>query len=90
MRHITKLQYGFGKYCIDNRKKKPVLEYVTCNNSKAGFLLCKMTTFRDVIANGFERTVAIWGTLTGTNATGQALCRMVDPNRKTTVLEVYF
>lgn len=37
--------------------------------------------------HGFERTVAIWGTLTGTNATGQALCRMVDPNRKTTVLE---
>ncbi len=36
---------------------------------------------------GFERTVAIWGTLTGTNATGQALCRMVDPNRKTSVLE---
>lgn len=37
--------------------------------------------------HGFERTVAIWGTLTGTNATGQALCRMVDPNRKTSVLE---
>ncbi len=37
--------------------------------------------------HGFERTVAIWGCLTGTNATGQALCRMVDPNRKTTVLE---
>ncbi len=37
--------------------------------------------------HGFERTVAIWGVLTGTNATGQALCRMVDPNRKTTVLE---
>ncbi len=36
---------------------------------------------------GFERTVAIWGTLTGTNATGQALCRMVDPDRKTSVLE---
>ena len=36
---------------------------------------------------GFERTVAIWGTLCGTNATGQALCRMVDPERKTTVLE---
>ena len=31
--------------------------------------------------------MAIWGTLTGTNATGQALCRMVDPNRKTSVLE---
>lgn len=37
--------------------------------------------------HGFERTVSIWGTLTGTNATGQALCRMVDPNRETTVLE---
>ncbi len=37
--------------------------------------------------HGFERTIAIWGTLTGTNATGQALCRMVDPNRKTSVLE---
>lgn len=37
--------------------------------------------------HGFERTVAIWGTLTGTNATGQALCRMVDPERKTSVLE---
>lgn len=37
--------------------------------------------------HGFERTVAIWGVLTGTNATGQALCRMVDPNRETTVLE---
>ncbi len=37
--------------------------------------------------HGFERTVAIWGTLTGTNATGQALCRMVDPGRKTSVLE---
>ena len=37
--------------------------------------------------HGFERTVAIWGVLTGTNATGQALCRMVDPDRKTSVLE---
>ncbi len=37
--------------------------------------------------HGFERTVAIWGCLTGTNATGQALCRMVDPNRKTSVME---
>lgn len=37
--------------------------------------------------HGFERTVAIWGVLTGTNATGQALCRMVDPSRKTSVLE---
>lgn len=36
--------------------------------------------------HGFERTVAIWGTLTGTNATGQALCRIVDPHRKTSVL----
>lgn len=37
--------------------------------------------------HGFERTVAIWGVLTGTNPTGQALCRMVDPDRKTSVLE---
>lgn len=37
--------------------------------------------------HGFERTVAIWGCLTGTNATGQALCRMVDPDRKTSVME---
>ena len=37
--------------------------------------------------HGFERTVAIWGCLTGTNASGQALCRMTDPDRKTSVME---
>ena len=36
---------------------------------------------------GFERSLGVWGAMTGTNATGQALVRMVDPDRKTTVLE---
>lgn len=34
--------------------------------------------------NDFERTLAEWGTVTGTNATGLALVRIVDPNNETT------
>jgi len=34
--------------------------------------------------NDFERTLAEWGTVTGTNATGLALARIVDPNNDTT------
>ncbi|WP_256315431.1 sodium:glutamate symporter [Pusillibacter faecalis] len=34
--------------------------------------------------NDFERTLAEWGTATGTNATGLALTRIVDPNNDTT------
>lgn len=37
--------------------------------------------------HGFERSLGVWGAMTGTNATGQALVRMVDPDRKTSVLE---
>ena len=35
-------------------------------------------------SNDFERTMAEWGTVTGTNATGLALARIVDPNNDTT------
>ena len=35
-------------------------------------------------SNDFERTLAEWGTVTGTNATGLALTRIVDPNNDTT------
>lgn len=34
--------------------------------------------------NDFERFLAEWGTVTGTNATGLALARVVDPNNDTT------
>ena len=34
--------------------------------------------------NDFERTLAEWGTVTGTNATGLALVRIVDPENETT------
>lgn len=35
-------------------------------------------------SNDFERTLGEWGTATGTNATGLALVRIVDPNNDTT------
>lgn len=35
-------------------------------------------------SNDFERFLAEWGTVTGTNATGLALARIVDPNNETT------
>lgn len=35
-------------------------------------------------SNDFERSLAEWGTVTGTNATGLALARIVDPNNDTT------
>lgn len=36
---------------------------------------------------GFERTLAVWGSMTGTVPSGMALVRILDPNHKTTVME---